>query len=236
MVPDEDLVSTEKICNLVSSIRRISAFPIFVDGGQGGSSIQAARRLHDLFAAGANAVTLEDSAFPKVNSLIDVEKRLASIESFCQKIQGVSMLPNAKSNYIIARCEGLLVGDSVASTLVRAEAYIAAGARAIFLHGKHAHLDMIKEFAITWNNKSPLVLCPTMYPDFSLTDAKKYKVSGVIYANHGMRAVIRTLRSLYSQLISQQSASSIESQIATFNDLYEISVKHSNLGGCEMNT
>src|SRR6266566_899383 len=70
-LPDNNLISGAAMADLVRQVRAVSVLPIYVDADNGyGSDELAVRALRMFTAAGASAMCIEDSAFPKRNSLL----------------------------------------------------------------------------------------------------------------------------------------------------------------------
>lgn len=184
-LPDTELVSLDERIDLVREIRRVSDKPIYVDVDTGGHHIESyAKWLAD---AGANALIIEDKAFPKRNSLLDTSHNLEDIDKFCEKIK------QARSGImVIARIESLIAKHSVYEALVRAEAYEKAGADGIMIHSKQqVDCSEVMEFAKKFRKQSklPLVAVPSTY-----TLPEKHPFDYVIHANHMLRASIKGMK------------------------------------------
>lgn len=185
-LPDIELVTLNERVDLVREVRRASNKPIFVDVDTGQHIKYYSKWLAD---AGADALIIEDKAFPKQNSLLEnASHTLAGIDEFCEKIREAS----EAGIMIIARLESLIAKHSMYEALIRAEAYQKAGADCIMIHSKKkVSADEVMEFAEKFREKSklPLVAIPTTYQL-----PKKHPFNYVIHANHLLRASIQGMQ------------------------------------------
>jgi phosphoenolpyruvate phosphomutase len=142
--------------------------------------------------AGVNIIIIEDKAFPKKNSLLEnVEQVLENVDTFSLKIRmGRGVAEKVK---IYARIESLIARHSIFEALIRAEAYINAGADGILIHSKEkVDAPEILEFSVKFKEKFPtvpLVAVPTTYvlPEGHLFDI-------VIHANQLLRASLKAMQ------------------------------------------
>lgn len=184
-LPDTELVPLSDRVDLVREVRRISSKPIIVDCDTGGGHIGIhAKWFKD---AGANALIIEDKAFPKENSLLEKGKhKLEDIDKFCEKIK------EAKKSglMIIARVESLIAKHSMYEALLRADAYVDAGADGIMIHSKQkVDCSEVMDFAKQFKRDVPLVAVPSTY---KLPEKHPFKY--VIEANQLMRASIKGMQ------------------------------------------
>jgi len=92
---------------------------------------------------------------------------------------------------IIARCESLIAGHSVDDALIRCFSYVESGADGIMIHSKDKSGEDIKEFCKRFREKdqrTPIVLVPTTYNQFTEDELAEWGANVVIYANHLLRA------------------------------------------------
>jgi 2-methylisocitrate lyase-like PEP mutase family enzyme len=186
-LPDTELIPLSERVDLVREIRRVSNKPIYVDVDTGGGHIgYHAKWLAD---AGAYALIIEDKAFPKQNSLLkDKKHNLEDIDKFCDKIKEA----RKSGIMIIARIESLIAKHSMYEALIRAEAYIQAGANGIMIHSKQQVdcsevMEFAKKFRESWT--LPLIAVPTTY---QLPLEHPFDI--VIHANHLLRASIKGMQ------------------------------------------
>src|SRR3990167_185346 len=191
-LPDNELVPLKERVDLVEEIRRITAKPIIVDIDTGGDIRHLPRYIQWFEKAGAGSVVIEDKKYPKENSLLDNGKhQLEDIDIFCEKIRIAKMA--SEGMMIIARLESLIAQKSVYDALIRAEAYVKAGADAILIHSKEKiEAKEVMEFAEKFQEKFPdipLVAIPTTY-----ALPEKHPFSIVIEANQMLRASLKAMQ------------------------------------------
>jgi len=161
-LPDNELVSLKERVELVEEIRRVSTKPIIVDIDTGGRTEHLKYYIDWFKKAGAWALVMEDKRGVKVNSLIENGRHeLEDIDTFCEKIK------LAKNIKIFARLESLIAKCSMYEALIRAEAYVKAGADGILIHSKKkVGADEVMEFAEKFRKQFPkttLIAIPTTY-------------------------------------------------------------------------
>jgi len=180
-LPDIELVPLSERVDLVREVRRVTNKMILVDCDTGQHIKYYAKWLAD---AGADALIIEDKAFPKRNSLLDTSHNLEDIDRFCGKIKEANA-----GIMVIARIESLIAKHSMYEALLRAEAYEKAGADGIMIHSKQqVSCSEVMEFAEKFRKTStiPLVAVPTTYEL-----PEKHPFEYVIHANHLLRASIK---------------------------------------------
>jgi phosphoenolpyruvate phosphomutase len=185
-LPDNELVSLKERALLVEEMRTVSNKPIIVDIDTGGAKEHLPFYIKWFSRAGAYAVIMEDKRYPKQNSLLEDGKHsLEEVDIFCEKIKTAKQ--NCGEMKIIARLESLIAKHSVYEALIRAEAYLNAGADGILIHSKEKiEATEVMEFADKFREKFPnttLVAIPTNY---TLPENHPFDIT--IDANHLFRA------------------------------------------------
>ena len=97
---------------------------------------------------GISAIIIEDKIGPKRNSLFGTEipQTQDSIENFSYKISQGKKAQLTEDFMVIARIESLILKKGIWDALLRARAYIEAGADAIMIHSKEKEPSEILEF------------------------------------------------------------------------------------------
>ena len=191
-LPDNEIMSLDSRLNTVREIRRATNKTIILDGDTGGSIEHFPFVVQEFENAGVDIIIIEDKVFPKKNSLLeDATQILEDVDIFAMKIMaGKQVVHNIK---IFARIESLIAKKSVFEALIRAEAYIKAGADGIMIHSKEkVNAIEIMEFAGKFKEKwpdIPLVAVPTTY-DLPV----EHPFDIVIYANHLLRVSLRAMK------------------------------------------
>jgi phosphoenolpyruvate phosphomutase len=189
-LPDNELVSLKERVDFVEDIRRITTKPIIVDVDTMGAIEHIPFYTKAFEKAGAYAIVMEDKKYPKQNSLLEENKhQLEDVDVFCKKINLAE--ENSKDMLIIARLESLIAKHSIEEALIRAEAYVKAGADMILIHSKKKiDSSEVMEFATRFRKISevPLVAIPTTYV---LPEDHQFEI--VITANHLLRASMKAM-------------------------------------------
>ncbi len=190
-LPDNELIPLIDRVELVRDIKRVSDKPIIVDVDTLGAIEHIPFHVKEFEKAGAYAIVMEDKKFPKQNSLLEENNhQMEDVDVFCEKIRIAK--ENSKDMKIVARLESLIAKRSVAEALIRAEAYVKAGADMILVHSKkQVDASEVMEFAKRFREISdlPLVAVPTTY---KLPEEHPFEI--VVTANHLLRASIRAMQ------------------------------------------
>jgi phosphoenolpyruvate phosphomutase len=97
---------------------------------------------------------------------------------------------------IIARLESLIAGFPAEDALLRADAYVKAGADGVMIHSKTTSGEDVRAFCTRFREKHrhiPMVLVPTTYHEWTKKELAGWSANVVIYANHLLRASYPTL-------------------------------------------
>jgi len=223
-VPDANILSMKDQLEACISMNDATNIPVIVDADTGyGNSNNVEFMVKKFESAGIAGVCIEDKLFPKVNSYILGRQELAPIGEFVGKILAAKEMQKTSEFCVFARVEALIANQGMAEAIKRATAYAKAGADAIFIHSKSKDMAEIQEFIQKWNEPTPLMVCPTSYPDFTVAEAEKTgKVKIYIFANHGIRAAIYNMERVMAQLEQTGDIRSVEHQIAPIKKVFEI--------------
>jgi len=213
-VRDSNEASWTQVLEVLEFMSESTTIPILLDGDTGYGNFNNARRLiQKLESRGVAGVCLEDKLFPKTNSFIDGELQpLADIDEFCGKIRACKDTQVDPDFSVVARLEAFITGHGLEEALTRAHAYRDAGADAILCHSKKNNDSDIRAFMKEWGDKCPVVIVPTKYWEVPTSDFKDMGVSTVIWANHNMRAVVKTLQDTTQQIFKDQNLQTIEKE------------------------
>ncbi|MES5486337.1 phosphoenolpyruvate mutase [Bradyrhizobium sp. INPA03-11B] len=210
---------------LVDAVERIvdsTELPVLVDGDGGFGNFNNARLLaRKLRQRGAAGVALEDSCFPKMNSLIGDRHPLADIDEFSGRLRAVKDTVS-DDLILVARIEALIAGHDMDEAILRAHAYADAGADAILIHSRRTAADEIVAFMRAWKNRLPVVIVPTKYYRTPVSVYRKARISTVIWANHSLRAAMAAMRQVCDRIFAEENTASIEPNIATLDEIFEM--------------
>lgn len=191
--PDTELVDFTSRLNTINQILDVTTKPIILDGDTGGSNEHFDFMVRTLERLGVSAVIIEDKAGDKRNSLFgtDVVQKQASPEEFATRISRGKRSQITDDFMIIARIESFIAGAGLDDAVLRARAYIEAGADGIMIHSKISDPSEIKSFCDIYRtlpNRVPLVAVPTTYNRVTEPELVEMGFNLVIYANHLLRS------------------------------------------------
>lgn len=222
-VRDSNEISWTQVTQLLEHMSNVTHIPILVDGDTGHGNFNNVRILvKKLCQIQIAALAIEDKVFPKTNSFIETRQSLADVKEFCGKIKAAKDSQTDPNFCLIARTEALIVGASMDEAIDRATAYYEAGADGIIIHSKKADAEEILKFSKLWKNPCPLIIIPTKYFSEPTSSYENTNISVVIWANHNMRAAIRSMENVCKKIMAERSVSDIEKNIASVNDIFNL--------------
>ncbi|MFF2142161.1 isocitrate lyase/phosphoenolpyruvate mutase family protein [Kitasatospora sp. NPDC058190] len=194
-LPDENVLGPRDLTDAVLTLRRATDLPVIVDIDNAGGAVGTAGRFAlDLARAGASAVCLEDSAYPKTNSFsLHRDQGLADLDLIRAQLKEIRAQAG-RQTLLIARTETLICGGSLAEAVARADAYVAAGADAVLLHSKDESGEQALSVAKAWPGLAPLVSVPTAFPHLGPDELGAAGYALIIYANQLSRAAMAAMR------------------------------------------
>lgn len=223
-LPDANVLGPRDLYDVVASLGRVTDLPVIVDiDNAGGSGRTAERFAYDLTRAGAAAVCVEDSAYPKCNSFAAHRAQtLADRDLLCEQVGRIRKVAG-DGLVVVARTEALIAGEDMATAIARAEAYADAGADAVLIHSKDVTGDQAWAIGRAWNNCVPLVSVPTAFPDLSAAELGEAGFRLCIYANQLSRAALAGMRAAADQFRRGGSFhSTVAGSLAEVGDLMRV--------------
>lgn len=209
-LPDNETTSLDDRVSLVSHIRDLGIEkPIYVDVDSFGNLEHIPWNIKRLGRAGATAVVMEDKKGFKQNSLLSNDQPLEDVDVFSEKIRVAKK--HCMGVFVVARVESLIAKRSMDEALIRAQAYVMAGADMILIHSKQqVDATEVMEFAERFRKICgvPLVAVPTTYV---LPENHPFEV--VIEANHMLRASMKAM----GEYINHK-----ETELSTVDDIFNL--------------
>ena len=87
----------------------------------------------------------------------------------------------------------------------------------------HTRACEVFEFVDAWDHPTPLILIPTTYHAVTAKELLRTgKVRMVIYANQGMRAAVRAMKTLCENILDDGTTHHVEGSLATLAEVLEI--------------
>ncbi len=140
-LPDVGLVSRTELIDHVGRIREASRLPLIVDADTGfGGPLSVMRSVYQLERAGAAAVQIEDQQDPKRCGHFEGQ-RLVTPTEMAEKIEAATRARSSPDLMLIARTDARNV-VGLAEAISRAEAYLAAGADALFVEAPRSEAEL----------------------------------------------------------------------------------------------
>lgn len=152
-LPDLGYITGERIAATVCAMRGASDLPLIVDGDTGfGSALTLQAFVRAVERAGASAVQIEDQTFPKRCGHMAGKQVVPRREA----VDRVRAALDARSSMLVIARTDALGCESLDEALERAEAFIEAGADAVFIEGPRTTQELA-EVASRLAHRVPLV-------------------------------------------------------------------------------
>lgn len=221
---DSNEASWTQVLDILEFMSDATTIPILVDADTGFGNFNNARRLvRKLEQRGIAGACIEDKLFPKTNSLLDHRQQpLADAEEFALKIRAMKDTQRDPNFCVVARVEAFISGWGCDEALRRAEAYLGAGADAILMHSKQKDPKEIEQFMKAWKNQGPVIIVPTNYYRTPTKTFEEWGISGVIWANHNLRASIKAMQGVTQKIYKEQTLLNVEPEIVTVKEVFRL--------------
>ena len=223
-VRDHNELSWTQVLDEVELMADMTDVPILLDGDSGHGNFNNVRRLvRKAEQRGVAGLCIEDKLYPKTNSFLrDGRFPLATMSDFVGKIRAATDARRDDAFCIVARTEGLIVGEPVARVLDRAYGYREAGADAILVHSRRSDPQDVFAFLERWDERCPIVLVPTKYETVPAAELAARGASTIIWANHLLRAAIQWMQRTAAQVHRTQSVASLRDAIAPLEEIFRL--------------
>ena len=218
-LPDIGLSTASEMADTMALIADRTDLPVIMDAETGfGNALNARRTMQTYERAGAAAIQIEDQTFPKRCGHL-INKSLISSREMVDKIAAVADA-RRRDTLIIARTDAIGVEGFDAATC-RAEAYIAAGADALFIEAPRSAVELQKigdQFA----GRVPLIANMVEGGATPALDAQSLEAMGfdiVIFPGGIVRALTRTAQDYYDSLHKTGSNAPFADRMFDFDGL-----------------
>lgn len=225
--PDTEVVSIASRLDRINEMFEVSTLPLIFDADTGGQPEHLALHVKSMERLGISAVIVEDKEGLKKNSLLgtSVPQIQASVDDFCHKIQVAVEAKSSADFMFIARIESLILERGMEEALVRAKAYVGAGADGIMIHSRASSPDEVIAFARhfrEWDDSTPLVCVPTTYNSVSeqLLESSGFNI--VIYANHLLRASYPAMMKTAESILSHSRSAEVDESLTPISEILSL--------------
>ena len=144
---------------------------------------------------------------------------------FQKKISAGKKAQITKDFMVIARIESLILGNTVEDALLRAHAYVNAGADGIMIHSKNKTGDEIKKFCLEFrlkNEITPIVVVPSTFNHINEEEFQKWGVNIVIYANHMLRSSYPAMQKVALSILKNGRSSNANDDCMSIKEILEL--------------
>ena len=208
---------------VVDVLRRITdrvSLPVIVDADTGfGNAINVQRTVRGLEQAGATMIQLEDQDFPKRCGHLN-GKRLVSTAEMVGKIKAALDARRSEDTLILARTDAVAV-DGWEAALERAEAYVQAGADALFIEALRSDAQL-SQAAQAFATRIPLLANMVEGGQTPIMSADALGELGfrlVIFPGGTVRALAHGMQAYFASLHQHQSTTPWREKMLDFDQL-----------------
>ena len=225
--PDTGIVDMTSRLRTIEDVVEVTTKPIIFDGDNGGLKEHFIYTVRTLERIGVSMIIIEDKIGLKKNSLFgtEVKQTQDSIEDFCEKITMGKKAQKTNDFMICARIESLILEHGMEDALMRAEAYVEAGADAIMIHSRKKDPSEIFTFIDSFRAKdktTPIVVVPTAFNSVTEEEFKAMGVNIVIYANQLMRASVPAMQAAAKSILTHHRALECDEICMPFKEIIRL--------------
>ncbi|WP_027955668.1 methylisocitrate lyase [Halobacillus kuroshimensis] len=217
-LPDLGLIYSNEMAGKAREIVRASDLPLLVDIDTGyGGVLNAARAAKEMVEAGAAAVQIEDQLMPKKCGHLN-GKQLIPQEEMMQKIQAIKEA--APDLIVVARTDAKAV-EGIDQAINRGQAYIEAGADAIFPEAFISEEDFRRASS---NLNAPILANMTEFgrtPYYTDQQFASFGADMVIYPVTSLRAAAKAYERVFSEILEKGTQEEKLQDMQTRQELYE---------------
>ena len=238
-VPDVGLLTLEHFARLIKEITDASGLPLIADADTGfGESEMVRRTVLEYARAGAAGLHIEDQVFPKRCGHLD-GKKLIPLDHSVEKVRAAAQAAKDAGDFVICARTDARGVEGFDAAVLRAAAYVGAGADMIFPEGL-ASEDEFRQFARRLNEsiasggqggdgvapRRPWLLANmTEFGKTPIIPARKFGEMGyacVIYPVSMLRVAMGAVTRALGQLRESGDVSSSLPQMQTREQLYKL--------------
>ena len=225
--PDIEVVDFSSRLRTIDDVMEVTTKPIIFDADTGGMPEHFVFIMKTLERVGVSAAIVEDKVGLKRNSLFgaEAEQTQDSIENFCYKIQLGKSVLKTRDTMIIARIESLILEQGMDDALLRANAYVAAGADGIMIHSRKKDPAEIFEFCAKFRAAHPfvpLVAVPSSFSSVTEAELQAKGVNIVIYANQLTRSSFPAMKRTAESILRNHRAQEADADCMPLSEIISL--------------
>lgn len=218
--PDIGLTSVSEMADTMALIRDRVDIPVIIDADTGfGNALNAQRTMRLYERAGANALQVEDQTYPKRCGHL-AEKSIIPTTEMVGKIAAMADARASDETLIIARTDAVAV-EGFEAAIDRAEAYVEAGADALFIEALRS-VEEMKTVTERFKDRVPLLVNMVEGGATPIQNASFLNDLGfsiVIFPGGIVRALAHTAESYYQSLMATGSNRAFADRMFDFGGL-----------------
>jgi len=220
--PDIGLVAMSEVADTVALIRDRVGSHLIVDADTGyGNALNVARTVRVFERAGANAIQIEDQAFPKRCGHLD-DKTLIPGQEMVGKIKAALDARYSRETLVIARTDAIAV-EGFEQAMARAMSYREAGADVLFVEAPKTR-DELQRISPALKG---VPLMANMVeggktPPLKAVDLESLGFSLVIFPGAIVRAVAHAAGEFYASLAANGTSEPFRNRMHDFDGLNEV--------------
>lgn len=225
-LPDIGLLSMTEVVSDAAAIANAVAIPALADADTGfGPPLAVMRTVRELERAGLSGIQLEDQDLPKKCGHLP-GKRLVSQAEMVGKIKAAVEARLDRDFFIVARTDARAV-EGIAAAVERAQAYVDAGADAIFPEA----LESAEEFQMFARQlgkaglRVPLVANMTEFGKTPYLHVSEFEELGyrlVVFPVTALRMAAKAIETMLAELKSAGSQHALLERMQTRQQLYDL--------------
>jgi len=225
--PDIEAVDVSSRMSTLSEVLEVTTKPIIYDADTGGQTEHFKFTVRTLERLGVSAVIIEDKTGLKKNSLFgnEVPQTQDSIENFSDKISSAKKAQVTDDFMVIARIESLILEAGMDDAIIRAKAFLEAGADGIMIHSRKKDPAEILEFCRQYAeiaNRKTLVVVPSSYNSITEDELEEAGVNVVIYANQLLRSAFPAMQSTAQSILKHSRSQECDESMLSIKQILEL--------------
>ncbi|MFK7858446.1 MAG: oxaloacetate decarboxylase [Granulosicoccus sp.] len=221
--PDIGLTSVSEMADTMALIADRVSVPVIIDADTGfGNALNAQRTVRQYERAGAAALQVEDQTYPKRCGHL-ADKTIVSLSEMSGKIKAMCDARTNEQTLIIARTDAIAV-EGFEPALVRAEAYLEAGADVLFIEAPK-DVQQLEQIGARFASRVPLLANMVEGGATPTLDAEHLQSKGfslVIFPGGIVRALARCSQDYYTNLKATGSNAAFADRMHDFNGLNDV--------------
>ena len=225
--PDIEAVDVSSRISTLSEVLEVTTKPIIYDADTGGQTEHFKFTVRTLERLGVSAVIIEDKTGLKKNSLFgnEVPQTQDSIENFSHKISEAKKAQVTDDFMVIARIESLILEAGMEDAIIRARAFLQAGADGIMIHSRRKEPAEILEFCRQYAeipDRKTLVVVPSSYNTITEDELEKAGANVVIYANQLLRSAFPAMQSTAQSILKHSRSLECDESMLSIKEILNL--------------